>query len=258
MRVRSQAFAARSLPKGWSDVLRQLGLFGGAYVLYRIVRGLVDGRAAQAFDNARELIGIERTLGLFVEPAVHAWAGNRAWIIDVASWMYVNSHFTITALTLAWIYLYRNSAFYFVRNMFMIAMGIALVVYVAFPTAPPRFMPEWGFVDSVAEFTGVQSDSGVSSALINPFAAVPSMHVAFALMLSFPMSRIIHRWSLKALWHVYPLVVSFVVVATANHWWLDAVFGVCTAAVSAWAASQPVRTRPQVWAFRIAPHGAPA
>ena len=71
-------------------------------------------------------------------------------MIDAASWMYVNSHFTITTVTLAFIYLRRNASFYFIRNMFMVAMGIALVGYAAFPTAPPRFMPEWGFTDSVA------------------------------------------------------------------------------------------------------------
>ena len=85
--------------------------------------------------------------------------GRRAheWLVDAASWMYVNSHFTITTVTLAWLYLRRNERFYCVRNMFMVAMGIALVGYVVFPTAPPRFMPELGFADPVAEFTGRRS-----------------------------------------------------------------------------------------------------
>ena len=97
--------------------------------------------------------------------------------------MYVNSHFTITTVTLAFIYLRRNPSFYFIRNMFMVAMGIALVLYAAYPTAPPRFMPEWGFSDSVAHFTGLTAEGSSADALYNPFAAVPSMHVAFALML---------------------------------------------------------------------------
>ena len=108
------------------DLLRQIVLFCGAYWLYRIARGLVDSRAAEAFDNARSVIHIEQDLGLFFEPAVHAWAASHAFVIDAASWMYVNSHFVITTLTLAWIYLRRNERFYFVRNMFMVAMGIAL------------------------------------------------------------------------------------------------------------------------------------
>ena len=76
------------------------------------------------------------------------------WLLTFANWMYVNSHFVITTTFLIWLYIARNHAFYFVRNMFMVAMGLALVGYMAFPTAPPRFLPEWGFSDSVANFVG--------------------------------------------------------------------------------------------------------
>ena len=152
---------ARSLlPNGPLDLARQIVLFCGAYWLYRLVRGLVDGRAVEAYDNAREVINIERGLGLFFEPSVNAWATAHSAIIDFASWMYVNSHFAITTVTLAWIYLRRNERFYFVRNMFMVAMGIALVGYLALPTAPPRLMTGYGFHDSVAAFTGVDADTG--------------------------------------------------------------------------------------------------
>ena len=68
--------------------------------------------------------------------------------------MYVNSHFVVTTTFLIWLYLARNHAYYFVRNMFMVAMGLALVGYVVYPTAPPRFLPEWGFTDTVANFVG--------------------------------------------------------------------------------------------------------
>ncbi|HWT24560.1 MAG TPA: phosphatase PAP2 family protein [Solirubrobacteraceae bacterium] len=244
-----RTLSSRILPKGWPDLLRQIVLFCGAYWLYRLVRGLTDGRAADAFAHARDLIGIERGLGLFIEPAVHAWAEGQTWVIDFASWMYVNSHFTITTVTLAFIYLRRNASFYFIRNMFMVAMAIALVGYAAFPTAPPRFMPEWGFTDSVAEFTGVAASSAPADALFNPFAAVPSMHVAFALMLAVPMARIARRPAVKALWAVYPALVTFVVIATANHWWLDALAGALTAAVSAAAALAFARLRPAAWAW---------
>ena len=113
---------ARVLPKGWPDLLRQIVLFCGAYWLYRLVRGQVDGRAAVAFENARHIIDTERALGLFFEPAVHEWSTRQGWVIDVASWTYLNSHFAITTVTLAFLYLRRNEHFYFVRNMFVIAM----------------------------------------------------------------------------------------------------------------------------------------
>jgi membrane-associated phospholipid phosphatase len=248
---------SRILPHGWGDLLRQLLLFCGAYWLYRLVRGLTDGQAAEAFAHARELIGLERELGLFFEPSVHAWAEGRAWVIDAASWMYVNSHFTITTATLAFIYLRRNPSFYFIRNMFMVAMGIALVLYAAFPTAPPRYMPEWGFSDSVAEFTGITASGSSADALYNPFAAVPSMHVAFALMLALPMAAMARRRVVKGLWYAYPLLVTWVVVVTGNHWWFDAAAGAAVAAVSAVAAVGFARTRPAAWSWTPATTPAP-
>src|SRR5215210_7693875 len=249
MRTLNHRFAARFLPQGWPDLIRQILLFCGAYWLYRIVRGMTDGRVAEAYGNARELIGLERGLGLFVEPAVHAWANGTDWVIDGASWMYVNSHFAVTTVTLAFIYLRRNASFYFIRNMFMVAMGVALVLYAAYPTAPPRFMPEWGFSDSVARFTGITAEGSSADALYNPFAAVPSMHVAFALMLGIPMASMARRVWIKALWLVYPLLVTFVVIATANHWWFDAFTGALTAAVAAVAAVGFARARPAAWAW---------
>ncbi len=248
---------AQLLPKGWKDLVRQIVLVCGAYLLYRVVRGQVDGRASDAFENARHIIGAEQSLGLFVEPAVHAWAEARGWVADGASWMYVNSHFTVTTVALAFLYLRRNERFYFVRNMFLIAMGIALVGYVAFPTAPPRLMPEWGFQDSVADFTGV--DAQTSDALFNPFAAVPSMHVAFALMLGISMAGVARHRAVRVLWRCYPAVVTFVVIATANHWWFDAYLGAATAAVSALAAQALLaRARPDAWAWDPSPRPASA
>jgi hypothetical protein len=243
------------LPHGPVDLLRQIVLFCGAYWLYRLVRGLVDGRAAEAFDNARAVIDIERALGLFIEPSVHAWASGAAVVNDFASWMYLNSHFAVTTVVLAWIYLRRNERFYFVRNMFLVAMGLALVGYALVPTAPPRLMPEWGFTDSVAAFTGVDSSGGSADVLFNPFAAIPSMHVAFALMVGLTMRQIARRPWAQLLWWAYAPVVTFVVIATANHWWLDAFLGALVAAVSyAAAAGFFARVRPEVWAWDAQPH----
>jgi membrane-associated phospholipid phosphatase len=89
--------------------------------------------------------------------------------------------------------------------------------------------------------------------LVNPYAAVPSMHVCFALMLGLPMARMVKRRWAAVLWRAYPLLVTWVVVATANHWWTDAVLGAATAAL-AWAAAAGVfaRARPDAWAWERA------
>ncbi len=255
----TRSFASRVLPWGWGDWLRQIVLFCGAYYAYRIVRGIVDERAAAAFANARELVGLERGLHLFFEPHVQAFAEAHLVLIHFASAMYINSHFVITTVGLAWIYLRRNERFYFVRNMFMVAMGLALVMYVVYPTAPPRLLPELGFNDSVAHFTGVKPDSGAEELLVNPYAAVPSMHVCFALMLGLPMARMVRRRWAAALWRVYPALITWAVIATANHWWMDAALGAVTAAVAAaFAAGLFARVRPEAWAWDRTPQTAGA
>jgi len=249
--------SGRWLPNGWLDAIRQLVLFAGAYYLYRIVRGIVDGQATIAFENARNVVDAERTLGLFFEPGLQAWAEGTHWITTVSSWMYVNSHFVVTTTFLIWLYIARNHAFYFVRNMFLVAMGLALVGYMAYPTAPPRFLPEWGFSDSVASFVGENAEQS-ANVLYNPFAAVPSMHVAFALMIAVPALYVIRNRVIRAFFAVYPILVTITVVVTGNHWWFDAFLGAMVAGLSALAASGALaRARPDAWAFRSGLREAP-
>ena len=249
MLARARSLQARALPHGWPDVIRQIALFAAAYYGYRVVRGAVYGRAGTAFENARNLIDAERALHVFVEPTVQAWASGSHLVVDVASWIYINCQTTITLSALIWLYLFRNESFYFVRNMMVVGMVLALIGYIVLPTAPPRFFPEWGFVDSVAQFTGVRSDSVAIDALFNPYAAVPSMHVAFALMIGWPLARLV-RWNvLRVFWGAYPFLVTFVIVITANHFLADAFLGACTAGLAAYTASWLARARPAAWAF---------
>jgi hypothetical protein len=247
---RVRALQARLLPHGWFDLVRQVLLFFIAYNGYRLVRGMADdpGVTAAAFDHARSLIGIERGVHLFIEPAVNGWASGNL-IGDAASWLYINAQTSVTLGCLAFLYLFHNKSFYFVRNMFMVAMGIALVGYTVFPTAPPRFFPEWGFSDAVSNFTHVGHDDVTVNALFNPYAAVPSMHVCFALMIGIPLSRLVKNRFGRVFWRIYPLLVVFVIVATGNHFLADAVLGAMTAGVSAYAALWLARARPAAWAF---------
>jgi membrane-associated phospholipid phosphatase len=155
---------------------------------------------------------------------------------------------------LAFMYLRRNESFYFVRNMFMIAMAIALVGYAVYPTAPPRLMPEWGFTDTIQQFTGISVEHGPTSALLNLYAAIPSMHVCFAIMIGWPMTRLVRSRRAKIVWAIYPLLITFVVVATGNHYLTDAFLGAMTAGASALLANGVLaRARPDAWAFANAP-----
>lgn len=248
----ARRLSGRWLPQGWLDALRQLALFAAAYYAYRIVRGFVDGQATVAFENARTVVDVERELGLFFEPGLQEAMQRHAELtVTIANWMYVNTHFLLTAAFLVWLYVARNAAFYFVRNMFVVSMALALLGYLALPTAPPRFLPEWGFEDTVAEFVGPAAEAS-ANALYNPFAAVPSMHVAFALMIAVPAVRLVRHRPLRVAWMLYPALVTFVVVVTANHFWIDAALGAAVAALSAWAADALARARPEAWSWRQA------
>jgi hypothetical protein len=165
----------------------------------------------------------------------------------------------MTTGALVWLYLRHNDRFYFVRNMFMVAMGLALVGYVLMPTAPPRFFPELGFVDTIAYYVNVKHDSGLVALFFNPYAAVPSMHVAFALMVSVPALLVVRSRVAKVLWAVYPLVVTFVVIVTGNHWFMDAVAGAVVAGTAALVAKHVLeRIWPAAWAWSAGPREATA
>ncbi len=251
MVARARLLQERVLPRGWLDALRQVSLFGLAYAAYRLVRGIVEGDANEAFAHARDLISLERGMHLFVEPSIQAWASGSHVVMLLSSWIYVNAQTSVTVCALIYLYMKHNRNFYFVRNMFMIAMALALIGYVVFPTAPPRFMPEWGFIDSVSDLTGVKvgHQSASINALTNVYAAVPSMHVAFALMIGWTLARLVRSPIARVAWILYPFMMAFVIIVTANHFILDAMLGAVTAGASAYGASWLARVRPKVWRF---------
>ena len=237
------------LPRGWRDAALQLGLFALVYNAYQVVRGLTDASTALALANAERVVELERSLGTFFEPGFQDALLERAsWLVDLANFMYLNSHFVITTGFLVWLYLFRNEHFPFVRNMFMVAMVLALVGYALYPTAPPRLLPGEGFVDTIATLTGVAQDDGTVGLLVNRYAAVPSMHIAFALMIAVPGMTLCRRAAARAAWSAYPLVVLFVIVATGNHFWFDAAAGAAVACVAAVGARELARLRP-AWAW---------
>src|SRR3954470_15684657 len=174
MLARLRAAAPRALPNGWPDAVRQLLVFAAAYYAYRLLRGAVDGHtAATAFEHARDIIGVERSLHLFVEPAVQAWGTSKPWLIDFSSWMFVNAHLPLMIGSLIWLYVFRNRAFYFVRNVFVVSMGRWVVDNLFSPPAPPWLVREGDFGVSVSNLLGFNTNASATSALVNPFAAVP-------------------------------------------------------------------------------------
>jgi hypothetical protein len=239
----------RVFPRGPLDFAWQAFVVIAAYMLWRLARGAAEGGAAASLSHARDLVSVERSLHSFAELDVQSWAVNTGWAADFAAWMYGHAHFYGSLGALLLVYFAYNRSFCFVRNAVLAAMAISLVGYFLYPTAPPRFVAELGFSSSHA-VTGNEAIQVSHNAFFNPYAAVPSMHVGLSLILGLSLVRLSSSRALKALFIAYPAVMTFVVVATGNHFWLDAAAGAVVAAGAFAAAALLARARPEAWSFR--------
>ena len=249
----SRAFAAATawMPKGWGDAGRQLAILVGVDLIYDLGRGVADSSRASAIHHGSQVIDFERSTHTLFEPDLQKFFLPAHWTIEIANFLYLNAQFTIALGFLVWLYLFRNDSYYFVRNMFVVSMGIALVGYTLYPTAPPRMFPEHGFVDTITDFSNVNHDSSLAKIFINPYAAVPSMHCAFALMIGGTGFRVCRHWIPKAFWAAWPLLIGWVVIVTGNHYWFDVGLGWMVAISSALIAQALLaRARPEAWAWR--------
>jgi membrane-associated phospholipid phosphatase len=247
----------RFLPRGPLDLVLQLALIAAAYWTWRHARGAVAGGMSESFAHARDLVSAERGVGALFEPSVQHWAISSGWPADVARWGYANLHFKGSCLALAVLYFgYRNS-YGFVRNMAIAAMLISVAGYALYPTAPPRFLPELGLDPSTAVTGNNALLSHPGDSLFNPFAAVPSMHVALSLIFAWSLALLVRPRVLKGLLFAYPLLMTYVVIASGNHFWLDAFFGLLTAAAAAGVALLLARVNPD-WSFGAQRRSAPA
>jgi membrane-associated phospholipid phosphatase len=248
----SSAFSnvGAKLPKGWGDFGRQIAILVSVDLAYTFVRGIVDSEKGLAMTHGLQVIDLEKATGTFFEPSLQAFFLPAQGVIDFANQIYLNAQFSIALGFLLWLYLFRNESYYFVRNMFVAAMGFALVGYTLYPTAPPRMFPEFGFVDTINDFSNVNHDSSVAKIFINPYAAVPSMHCAFSMMIGGTGFLVCRHWISRILWACWPLLVSWVTIVTANHYWVDAALGWLVALGAALVAARLAQARPEAWAFR--------
>ena len=151
-------------------------------------------------------------------------------LLAIASFLYLWAHVPATMGALVWARLEHPRAFPLARDAFVAAQVVVVAGYLLAPTAPPRML--WGPVDG-----------GWVDRIQSPYAALPSGHVAFACVVAgIVCSLAPWRW-VRATVATYPLLVTAIVIATANHFWLDAVAG-AGAAASGLALAVIARTRP--------------
>jgi len=218
------AVGRRYLPRGWSDLGRQLAIWFGFALLYQVARGFADRNPTKAFSNGWEIVHLEtRVTHRLYELTFQHFVDQKHWLETLVSWTYWNSEFTVVGLAVLWVYLRRHDAFRSFRNSVLLANLIGLVGYVFMPTAPPRLLGI-GFVD--------QHRDGLVSLAANPYAAMPSLHCADALIVGVVLACLCRSWIWRLVWAAWPAWVVFCVMATGNHFWLDCAAGVGVAILS--------------------------
>ena len=222
----------RFLPHGWKDFFFQLSLWLGFGLVYQVARGVADRSTLEAIQNGVTVIDAERAFNALIEIDIQRavlHAGD--WALEAVNLTYWLSQFPVLGISLLWIYFFRNDAFIRSGTGSSLRTCSALVGYVLMPTAPPRMFPEYGFIDTLAQSSAVNHGSGLIELASNPYAAMPSVHSADALIIGFAMATLVKsRWA-AMLWTLWPTWVWFSVMATGNHYWLDIAAGVGVALV---------------------------
>jgi hypothetical protein len=232
----------------WLEVLGVLAF----YLVYSAIRNANEGDAGVAYSNARDLIAWQRALGIFHEEAIQDWALGVRPVVIVANYIYGSLHFVVTIGAAILLYTRFSDDYPRFRNTLGITTALALIGFVFYPLMPPRLLPEsYGFVDTLAKYPTIWSfNSGAVSRVSNQFAAMPSVHCAWALWCALVLVPRVRTPALKWLAAFYPVLTVIVIVVTGNHYVLDAVGGFAVLGIGYWLANTFTR------AGRVAKAGA--
>lgn len=208
----------------------QVAILGGALALYLTTRRLTMGNALDAANNARDILHIEAFLGLDVEHELQRLILDSPSVVTLMNWIYVWGHWPVLAATAVWLFTRHRHAFNLFRNALIISGLLGLVVFAVFPVMPPRLLG-MGMVDTVARWSSSYHILQPPS-LVNQYAAVPSFHVGWNVLVVFAVFRAIPHSDYRYLAVVGPIAMVSSVVLTGNHFVLDAVAGVALVALA--------------------------
>lgn len=210
----------------WREVLYILAFYG-VYTAIRNTQGSASVSAAKAMGNALDIIRLEEMLGIYHERAIQqAFLGNRLFI-ELWNLFYGSFHFVVTAFALVLLFRRFPGRYRQWRNTLAFTTALALIGFATYPLMPPRLLPpSYGYVDTLATYGSLWSfDSGTVSKISNQYAAMPSLHFAWAMWSSLVLVSAVRSTWARALAWAYPVMTLFAIVVTANHFILDAVGG---------------------------------
>jgi hypothetical protein len=241
-------------PRFWFEIL----LIAVSYWTYSLIRNAVPEQKAEALSNADWLWRLENHLGIAVEDSVNHAMNSVTWLIIGMNYYYATLHFVVTLGVLVWLYRSHPGRYAATRLALFATTGVALLGYYFFPLAPPRLMNGGDFVDTVVvHHTWGSMASGDLKDMSNQYAAMPSMHIGWSLwcgLTIFALSTV--PWA-RVLGLLYPVTTLVVIVATANHFWLDAVGGTLCLAFGFAVASLWYGAVPYALPRRVAGTGGP-
>lgn len=238
---------ARRKLRWWHEVVYVLGF----YIVYSAIRnqlgssGALEVSTARAVDNARMIIDAERALGLFVEESIQRAFLEWDWFIRIWNVFYGSLHFVVTGGVMIFLYHRFPGRYRRYRNVLAFTTGLALVGFAMFPLMPPRLLnagPPWGveldqydFVDTLEVVGGLWSfESATMQSVSNQWAAMPSLHIAWAIWTTLATWPVVRRRWVRAVFVAYPVATLFAIIVTGNHFWLDAAGGLLVLMVGWW------------------------
>ncbi|MGW0965195.1 phosphatase PAP2 family protein [Streptomyces sp. NPDC002516] len=209
-------------PRLWFEVL----LIAVSYWTYSLIRNAVPEQRREALRNADWIWRLEHHLGVAVEESVNHAVNSVEWLIIGMNYYYATLHFVVTLSVLVWLYRCHPGRYAAARLALFATTAVALVGYYFFPLAPPRLMTGSTFVDTVmVHETWGSMASGDLKHMSNQYAAMPSMHIGWSVWCGLTLFALARTPWARILGVLYPAATLLVIVATANHFWLDAVGG---------------------------------
>ena len=238
-------------PRVWFEIV----LIGFSYWLYSQIRNAVPEQRDTALRHARSVWSFEHHLGLAVEHGVNHALNSVDWLIVGMNYYYATLHFIITIGVLVWLYLFHPDRYGPPRLVLFMTTWLALIGFWAYPLAPPRLMVGAGFIDTVqVHHTWGSLSQGSLAHVSNQYAAMPSMHIGWSLWCGITVITLAKPLWVRVLAGLYPVFTLVVIVATGNHFWMDAVGGAFCLAVG-YGAVYLLYGR---WAYRLPAESEPA
>ena len=229
--------------------LREAAIIVGSYFVYMMARRfLIADIEAEAFANGLRVVNFEAATGLLLEARWQGWVleHSKAMVI-MFNWIYIATFIPVLAITALMVYLKDRGRYFYYRNVWLVSFVLALLVFVLFPLAPPRFLPEYGYVDAIQTFgpTWYGGSDMARAVYYNVYAAMPSLHFGWTLLFGVLFFRM-GPLPLKVWGVLYPTMTFFAITITGNHYIMDAVGGLAVAVASYASYEALLRVKPRV------------